>query len=92
MIVQAFVTLGLILSLISQVIIALELIRWPLKIVLKYEYLLSSIAFVCSALTGKLIINFCKKLTIFYFIFLILFLFSCIAILSCCNIWGTVLA
>lgn len=49
MVVQAFVTLGLILNFASQIIIALELIRWPLKFVLRYEYLLSSIAFVCNA-------------------------------------------
>ncbi|EEB14475.1 conserved hypothetical protein [Pediculus humanus corporis] len=55
MVVQAFVTLGLILSFITQIIVALELIRWPLKIVLKYEYLFSSIAFVCSALTAALL-------------------------------------
>lgn len=60
MVVQAFVTLGLILSFSSQIIIALELIRWPLKFVLKYEYLLSGIAFVCNATCGK--INFYEKL------------------------------
>ncbi|KAL0281265.1 UNVERIFIED_CONTAM: hypothetical protein PYX00_002301 [Menopon gallinae] len=55
MVVQAFVTLGLILNFASQIIIALELIRWPLKFVLRYEYLLSSIAFVCNATCSVLV-------------------------------------
>jgi len=54
MVVQAFVTLGLILSFIAQIILALELVRWPLNFVLKHEYLLSGIAFVCNATCGKL--------------------------------------
>jgi hypothetical protein len=53
MVVQAFVTLALMLSFSSQVIIALELIRWPLEFVLLYEWLLSGIAFICNALAGN---------------------------------------
>lgn len=55
MVVQAFVTLGLMLSFTSQIIIALELVRWPLKFVLRYEYLLSGIAFVCNATCAVLV-------------------------------------
>jgi hypothetical protein len=53
MVVQAFVTLALMLSFSSQIIIALELIRWPLDFVLLYEWLLSGIAFVCNAVAGN---------------------------------------
>lgn len=53
MVVQAFVTLALMLSFSSQIIIALELIRWPLEFVLLYEWLLSAIAFICNALAGN---------------------------------------
>lgn len=61
MVVQAFVTLGLILSFTAQIIIALELVRWPLRFVLKYEYLLSGIAFVCNATCGNLVLVFVSK-------------------------------
>jgi hypothetical protein len=53
MVVQAFVTLALMLSFSSQIIIALELIRWPLEFILLYEWLLSGIAFICNALAGN---------------------------------------
>lgn len=54
MVVQAFVTLALMLSFSSQIIIALELMRWPLEFVLLYEWILSGIAFVYNALAGNL--------------------------------------
>jgi hypothetical protein len=57
MVVQAFVTLALMLSFSSQIIIALELIRWPLEFVLLYEWLLSGIAFICNALAGNFMGN-----------------------------------
>lgn len=56
MVVQTFVTLALLLSFFSQVVIALALIRWPLRIVLRYEWMFSSIAFICNAVTGKFIL------------------------------------
>lgn len=52
MIVQTFVTLALMLSFSSQIIIALELIRWPLEFVLMYEWMLSGIACVGNALAA----------------------------------------
>lgn len=55
MVVQAFVTLALMLSFSSQIIIALELIRWPLEFILLYEWLLSGIAFICNALAAILL-------------------------------------
>lgn len=53
MIVQAFVTLALILSFFAQITIVMILIRWPLRFVLHYEWILSSVAFVCNAVAGK---------------------------------------
>lgn len=49
MAVQAFVTIALMLSFSSQVVIAAILVRWPLKFVLRYEWVLSSIALMCNA-------------------------------------------
>lgn len=47
MAVQAFTTMSFLLSFGAQALMALQLIRLPLKFVLKYEYILSSIDFVC---------------------------------------------
>ncbi|KAI4475684.1 PREDICTED: uncharacterized protein LOC106793814 [Polistes canadensis] len=55
MVVQAFVTLSLILSFASQAIIVLILIRWPLRFVLHYEWILSAAAFIFNATTGALL-------------------------------------
>ncbi|XP_046610444.1 uncharacterized protein LOC124300404 [Neodiprion virginianus] len=52
MAVQGFVTIGLLYSFSSQAIIALVLIRWPLQFVLRYEWILSSIACVFNAITA----------------------------------------
>jgi len=57
MVVQAFVTLALLLSISAFLVIALIWIRWPLRFVLHYEWILSSVAFVCDAVAGK-----CKSL------------------------------
>lgn len=48
--VQTFVTLGFMLSFSSQVLVALVVMRYPLKTILKYEWLLSGIIFLCNAL------------------------------------------
>ena len=53
MIVQTFVTLALLFSFFAQVVIALTLVRWPLKFVLNYEWILSASAFSCCAIAGK---------------------------------------
>lgn len=49
MAVQAFVTMSFLLSFSCQAIMALQLIRLPLEFILRYEYILSAIDFVCTA-------------------------------------------
>lgn len=53
MTVQAFVTMSLLLSFGSQVVMAAQLCRWPLELVLRYEWILSGINFVCIVTTSK---------------------------------------
>lgn len=55
MAVQAFVTMAFLLSFGAQVIMAMQLCRWPLEFVLQYEWILSSIDFVCTTTTSKFI-------------------------------------
>ena len=55
MIVQAFVTLALLLSLFAFSVISLIWIRWPLRFVLHYEWILSSVVFICDAIAGVLL-------------------------------------
>ncbi|KAK9737035.1 PMP-22/EMP/MP20/Claudin tight junction [Popillia japonica] len=52
MAVQAFVTMSLLLSFSAQMIMALQLCRWPLNFILKYEWILSAIDFICCATTA----------------------------------------
>lgn len=47
--IQTFVTLALIMSFTAQMLAALVVVRYPLKLVLKYEWLLSAIIFSCTA-------------------------------------------
>lgn len=54
MFVQALVTLALILSLFCQVVLALVCIRWPLRPILRYEWMCTGISFVCTASASKL--------------------------------------
>lgn len=58
LVVQTFVTLALLLSFYAQLVIALILVRWPLKFVLRNEWLLSACAFLCCAIAGKYSIKF----------------------------------
>lgn len=51
--VQACITIGFILTFVALGILALELIRWPLKIVLQYEYMMTKIAFICVLIASK---------------------------------------
>lgn len=53
MAVQAFVTMSFLLSFGAQVIMAMQLCRFPLEFVLQYEWILSSIDFVCTTTTSK---------------------------------------
>ncbi|KAK1119089.1 hypothetical protein WN51_09591 [Melipona quadrifasciata] len=55
MVVQTFVTLALLLSFFAQAVIVLTLVRWPLKFVLKFEWFLSAIAFLCCVIAGTLL-------------------------------------
>ncbi|XP_063992946.1 uncharacterized protein LOC135170814 [Diachasmimorpha longicaudata] len=55
MIVQTFVTISLLLSFAAQGILALVIVRWPLRCILKNEWLLSAIAFICDAVTAFLL-------------------------------------
>jgi hypothetical protein len=53
MIVQAFVTMAFIVSFCTQLLIALELVRWPLNFVLEYEWLLSGICCIGNLVSGE---------------------------------------
>ncbi|OXU17041.1 uncharacterized protein LOC100119038 [Nasonia vitripennis] len=55
MVVQAFVTMALLLSFFGQAVLVLILVRFPLKFVLENEWLLSSIVCACDALAGALL-------------------------------------
>ncbi|XP_077293834.1 claudin superfamily protein pickel [Arctopsyche grandis] len=49
MVVQALVTLALMLSLFAQIILALVCIRWPLQSILRYEWMCTGISFIATA-------------------------------------------
>lgn len=53
MAVQSFVTLALILSLTSQVLLACVIVRWPLRTVLRYEWIFVSAAFSMVAASSE---------------------------------------
>lgn len=65
MVVQTFVTIGLVLSVFSSILITLIVIRYPLRFVLRYEWLLSGISFCCNTATG---IVFNTNLNNFFFL------------------------
>lgn len=46
MVVQGFVTMAFLLTFGSLIIMACELVRWPLKLVLRYEWMLTTVSFV----------------------------------------------
>ncbi|XP_043283892.1 uncharacterized protein pck [Venturia canescens] len=52
MVVQGFCTLSLLASYYAQVLLALVIVRWPLRFVLRFEWYFSAIACVCNAATG----------------------------------------
>jgi len=52
--IQAWMTLSFILSFGSLVIIALIVVRYPLRFILHYEWLLTGIVFVCTAVSSFL--------------------------------------
>lgn len=55
LVVQTFMTIAFLASFSSQAIIAMILVRWPLRPVLKYEWLLSGISAVCNAVASTYI-------------------------------------
>ncbi|XP_037039158.1 uncharacterized protein LOC119076482 [Bradysia coprophila] len=58
--VQAFITIAFILTFFSLIVMALELIRWPLKNVLRYEYLMTRVSFYCTAISsGSIFLAVC---------------------------------
>lgn len=57
--VQVCITIAFILTFLTLGLLALELIRWPLKTVLQYEWLMTKISYIALAIAG----------TVFYHIF-----------------------
>ncbi|KAF7992975.1 hypothetical protein HCN44_005756 [Aphidius gifuensis] len=55
LIIQIFCTLAFLLSFFAQGVIALTLVRIPLRLVLRYEWMMSSVASVCSATSAALL-------------------------------------
>lgn len=53
MAVQGFITIAFILTFFSLGVMALELVRWPLKLVLQYEWLMTRISYICCAISSK---------------------------------------
>lgn len=54
MVVQAFVTLAFILTFFSLVLMSLEIVRWPLKGVLQYEWIMTRIACICTGISCRM--------------------------------------
>jgi len=52
MVVQLFVTLALITSYVGQGVIVALLLRYPLEIILRFEWHFCGFALVCKGLTG----------------------------------------
>ncbi|XP_076052835.1 claudin superfamily protein pickel isoform X2 [Oratosquilla oratoria] len=48
---QAFMTIAFLASMTTLVIVSLVLIRWPLQFIMRYEWHLTAIAFICEATT-----------------------------------------
>lgn len=61
MAVQSFVTLALIQSLAAQIILACVIVRWPLRTMLRYEWIFVSTTFVLIAMSSEYVNIFnCK--------------------------------
>lgn len=57
--VQVFITLSFILTFLTLGLLSLILIRWPLKIVLQYEWLMTKIAYLALATASKTYFSHC---------------------------------
>lgn len=53
---QACVTVGFLLTFFALGVLALEMVRWPLKIVLQYEYIMSKVAYISLLVASCLIL------------------------------------
>lgn len=53
MAVQAFITLAFILTYFSLGVLALEIIRYPLKIVLQYEWIITRVCCICVGISSE---------------------------------------
>ena len=53
MVVQLFATLAFIFSYVGQIVLVALLLRWPLEVILRFEYHFCGLAFACKAVTGK---------------------------------------
>lgn len=51
--VQICITLAFILTFLTLGLLALVLVRWPLKLVLQYEWLMTKIAFIALSVASK---------------------------------------
>lgn len=51
--VQICITLAFVLTFLTLGLLALELVRWPLKIVLQYEWLMTKISFIALTVASK---------------------------------------
>lgn len=58
--VQACLTVGFILTFTALGILALELMRLPLKIVLQYEWIMTKTSYICLAVASKYFRNVCR--------------------------------
>lgn len=67
--VQICITLAFILTFLTLGVLALELIRWPLKTVLQYEWLMTRISFIALTVASKR--NVFEMLTSYFFLFFI---------------------
>lgn len=54
MTVQSFMTIAFLLTFFAQVVMAFQLVRFPLNFILQREYILSFMCFVCVTTTGKI--------------------------------------
>lgn len=52
--VQIFITLAFVLTFLTLGMLALELIRWPLKTVLQYEWLMTKISCIALGVASEL--------------------------------------
>lgn len=55
--VQICITLAFILTFLTLGLLALELVRWPLKTVLQYEWLMTKISHIALAVASKYFIQ-----------------------------------